>query len=145
KTFFPEEMVETKAPTTSFTMADGRSKLWTKGPIELEFTLAGVTFVHPVYVKEAKEAIIGSDLLDKYGGVVGFGDNASLKFLMPPLPKWSNQKKEWMSRSPSCKQVAEQSKEVKRNELPRESSKSLDKPGSTEKPKSLLKPKESLE
>src|SRR5699024_6069196 len=63
KTFLPEEMVEMDAPMTSFTMADGVSKLWTRGPIEMEFTVAGVTFVHPIYLREAKEAIIGSDLL----------------------------------------------------------------------------------
>src|SRR5699024_10122008 len=129
KTFLPEEMVEMDAPMTSFTMADGVSKLWTRGPIEMEFSVAGVTFVHPIYLREAKEAIIGSDLLDKYGGVVVHGHNKSLKFLKPPKPIESNVEMpiESETRSPS-KQVAEQTKQTRCNELPLESSKELMKP-----------------
>src|SRR5699024_11129578 len=115
KTFMPEELVEMDAPTASFTMADGVSKLWTRGPIE--FTVAGVTFVHPIYLRDAKEAIIGSDLLDKYGGVVVHGHKKSLKFLKPPKPMESNEEMPIKSETRSqSKHVAEQTKQVRCNE-----------------------------
>ena len=85
-TSFPEWMVETDAPLQCFLMADGKTVFWMRGPVELEVTVAGVTFVHPVYVRKGREAIIGSDLLDKYGGVIDYATE-SLKFLKPPMPK----------------------------------------------------------
>src|SRR5699024_1082751 len=67
-----------------------------------------------------------------------------LKFLKPPKPMESTEEMpiESETRSPS-KQVAEQTKQTRCNELPPESSKELDEPKSTEKPKELVKPKES--
>src|SRR5699024_9676175 len=88
-TSLPDTVIETDAPLRSFTMADGKSLLWTKGPVEVELTVAGVTVEHPVYLKRGEEAIIGSDLLDKFGGLIDYADNRSLKFTKPPkiVPK----------------------------------------------------------
>src|SRR5699024_9020931 len=84
-TSLPDTVIETDAPVRSFTMADGKSLLWTKGPVEVELTVAGVTVEHPVYLKKGEEAIIGSDLLDKFGGLIDYADIRSLKLTKPPM------------------------------------------------------------
>ena len=85
KTHLPDTIVKTDAPVRTFTMADGKSVFCTKGPVDVVFTVAGVTFTHPVYVIKGSEAIIGSDLLDKYGGLIDYADGRSLKFTKPPV------------------------------------------------------------
>ena len=86
QTSFPDWMVETDEPPQCFAMPDGKHVFWMRGPVELEFTVNGITFVHPVYVHKEKEAIIGADLLNKYGGVID-RTTRSLMFSKPPMSK----------------------------------------------------------
>src|SRR5699024_7967912 len=80
KTQVPEKTVSADAPICSFTMADGKSILWSKGPVDVELKVGDLAVTHPVYTYKGDETIIGSDLLDKYGAVIDYANNKSITF-----------------------------------------------------------------
>ena len=84
ETHVPDTVVNTDAPLRSFTMADGKSVLWSKGPVEAELKIGDMTVTHPVYTYKGNETIIGSDLLDKYGAVIDYSNNRSVTFTKAP-------------------------------------------------------------
>ena len=84
ETHVPETVVNTDAPLRSFTMADGKSVLWSKGPVEAELKIGDMTVTHPVYTYKGNETIIGSDLLDKYGAIIDYSNNRSVTFTKAP-------------------------------------------------------------
>jgi len=83
-TILPASAVKTDAPVKPFTMADGKSTLWTRGPTDVNFTMAGETFKQPVYVHEQLDGLIGLDVLTKHEAVIDVAKN-EVTFKKPPL------------------------------------------------------------
>ena len=82
-TTFPTSVVEADAPIKSFTMADGVTSLFVRGPVETEFALDGQKFEAPVYMQKSDEAIIGADFLKKNGAVINMAEG-SVSFAKKP-------------------------------------------------------------
>ena len=73
-TVFPNDVVKEDGPVQSYTMADGASQLYVKGPIETKFNLDGKPFEFPVYTQCAEEAIIGADFLKSARAKIDMAD-----------------------------------------------------------------------
>ena len=82
-TLFPEAVVQADAPVREFAMADGKSCLVTRGPVDVNITMLEKDISHPAYVHQADEAIIGADLLEEYGAIIDMA-RGEVKLTKPP-------------------------------------------------------------
>ena len=78
-TMLPEAVVKTDAPWCTFTMADGKSTMFARGPVVRTFAIDGEEAHHPVYVIGGGEANIGAGVLKKLGAVVDLA-NGTVRF-----------------------------------------------------------------
>ncbi|KAH9409836.1 hypothetical protein TYRP_023681 [Tyrophagus putrescentiae] len=61
---------EIQTSVEKFLLADGHSELVARWPVPLQIEVAGTKVVHPTYLANIEEPVIGADLMKEYGGVV---------------------------------------------------------------------------
>ncbi len=72
-----------QAPVEKFLLADGQSELVARGPVPLQMEVAGTKVVHPTYLANIEEPVVGADLMKEYGGVVDM-TTGELMLTRPP-------------------------------------------------------------